>query len=211
MGTLHYIFNYAISSMVIGVVITICGIAAFFLLIKGWYKDRTFNLASAIVGVILFVLLCFQNILLCGAVHIKRMSTEFITSMTEYVQPWVQAGNDYMEASDVDDILFDELAEKYPIISCYLGGSEFTGFKASEIPQATVDELNSYFNWYIFRRVCWELLFVVVGAVIVIKTMERHYSRRRSDALANHTGRGAHFTHDTSRTSRSIRRDTRHS
>lgn len=206
MGTLHYIFSYAISSMVIGVVITICGIVAFFLLIKGWYKDRTFNLYSVIVGVILFVLLCFQNILLCGAVHIKRMSNDFITAMTEYVQPWVEAGNDYMNAADVDELLFDDLAEKYPIIACYVGGSEFTGFRASDIPEATIDTLNTYCNWYIFRRVCWEVVFIVIGAVIVIKTMERQYSRRRTQMVSGRSDRGSHYTHDTSRTSRTGRR-----
>lgn len=206
MGTLQYIFNYAISSMVIGVVIAICGIVAFFLLIKGWYKDRTFNNYSVIVGVVLFGLLCFQNILLCGAVHIKRMSNDFITAMTEYVQPWVEAGDDYMEAADVDKILFNDLAERYPIIACYVGGSEFTGFRASDIPKAAIDTLNSYCNWYIFRRVCWEMAFIVAGAVIVIKTMERQYSRTRARGLTGSDDRNRHYTHDASRTSRVGRR-----
>ncbi len=196
--------------MVLGVVITICGIVIFFLLIKGWYKDRTFNLYSIIVGVVLFLLLCFQNILLCGAVHIKRMSNDFIEAMTEYVQPWVERGNDYMEPSEVDDLLFDDLAEEYPIIACYVGGSEFSGIRASDIPQVTIDTLNSYCNWYIFRRICWEAAFIVVGAVIVIKTMERQYTSRRTQALSGRTGRGADLTRDTSRASRVGRRVRHH-
>ena len=178
MTTLEYIFHYAITSMFIGVILTILGIACFFLLIKGWYKDRTFNVASIIVGIVLFFLLWFQNILLCGTIHIKRMSAELEEKMTEYVRPYVQAGNDYMNRNDVDDLLFKGLANDSPILFCYVGNSDFRGFRASEIPSVTIDTLNDYCNWYIARRLGWSLLFVIIGAIIVIKTMAKNYTKK---------------------------------
>ena len=178
MTTLEYIFHYAIASMFIGVILTILGIACFFLLIKGWYKDRTFNLASIIVGIVLFFLLCTQNILLCGTIHIKRMSGMLEQRMTEYVQPYVQAGDNYMDPIEVDDLLFEGLANDYPIIYCYVGYSDFQGFRASEIPYVTIDTLNEYCNWYIAKRIGWSLLFVIMAAVIVVKTMAKSYTRR---------------------------------
>ena len=178
MTRIEYIFHYASTSMFIGVILTILGIACFFLLIKGWYKDRTFNLVSIIVGVILFALLCFQNILLCGTVHIKRLSNELEERMTEYVQPYVQAGDEYMDHEVVDELLLNELANNYPIIYCYVGGSDFRGFRASEIPLVTIDTLNEFCNWFIVRRLGWSLLFVIIGAVIVIKTMAKTYAKK---------------------------------
>ena len=178
MTTLEYIFHYAITSMFIGVILTILGVACFFLLIKGWYKDRTFNVMSIIVGVVLFFLLCFQNILLCGTIHIKRMSDMLEERMTEYVQPFVKAGDDYMNRNDVDDLLFKGLANDYPIISCYVGRSDFRGYKASDIPKITIETLNEYCNWYILRRVAWSLFFVIVGAIMVIMSMGKTYTKK---------------------------------
>lgn len=186
MDKLEYIFHYAISSMFIGVILTILGIASFFLLIKGWYKDRTFNGTSIIVGVILFFALCFHNILLCGTIHIKRMSDILEHQMTEYVQPFVNAGNDYMQRNDVDDLLFKGLANDYPIIFCYVGVSDFRGFRASEIPAVTIDTLNDYCNWYIARRIGWSLLFVILSAIIVTKTMERSYTKKALSRQYSH-------------------------
>ena len=187
MATLEYIFHYAIASMFIGVILTILGVACFFLLIKGWYKDRTFNAISILVGVVLFSLLCFQNILLCGTIHIKRMSNELEERMTEYVQPYVEAGNEYMNRYEVDDLIFKGLANDYPIISCYVGESEFTGYRASEIPAATIETLNDFCNWYIARRIGWSMLFVFVGAIIVIKTMAKTHSHKPLNRQYSHT------------------------
>ena len=186
MTTLEYIFHYAITSMFIGVILTILGIACFFLLIKGWYKDRTFNVASVIIGVVLFFLLCFQNILLSGTIHIKRMSGELEGKMTEYVRPYVQSGNDYMNRNDVDDLLFKGLANDYPILFCYVGNSDFRGFRASEIPAVTIDTLNDYCNWYIARRLGWSLLFVIIGAIIVIKTMAKTSTKKPLNRQYSH-------------------------
>lgn len=96
MDKLEYIFQYALSSMFFGVMLTVAGVLCFYLLIKGWYKDRTFNGASILLGVCLFCFLCVQNILLCGTIHIKRMSNTLEDRMTEYVLPYVNEDNDYM-------------------------------------------------------------------------------------------------------------------
>lgn len=178
MDKLEYIFHYAISSMFIGVVLTILGVLGFFLLIKGWYKDRTFNGASIAVGVVLFCLLCIQNILLCGTIHIIKMSDTLENRMIEYVQPYVKAGDDYMERNIVDDLLFKGLANDYPIIFCYVSVSDFRGYRASEIPQITIKTLNEYCCWYIARRIGWSLLYIIICTIVVIKTMEKNYTKK---------------------------------
>lgn len=171
MDTLIYIFKYAIGSMLIGVILTALELALFFFIIRGWYRKRTFNAMSFVIGAILFVLLCFQNILLCGTIHIKGMGNKFETVLETCVEPYLAEGDPMINPAQVDDIIFKDVAEQYPIIQCYVGSSYFRGYRASELPHVIVDTLNDYCNNYILRRIGWSLLFVIVGAVIVIKTM----------------------------------------
>lgn len=185
MDVLISIFKYAIGSMFIGVVLTIFEIALFFLLIRGWYKKRTFNVMSVVVGALLFILLCFQNILLCGTIHIKGMSNDFETALEDCVQPWVDKGNPVINPAQVDDLIFRDVAQQYPIIQCYVGGSYFRGYHASELPHAIVDTLNEWSNKYILRRLVWSLLFVIVGAIIVIRTMAVTINQRKT--IPRHT------------------------
>lgn len=98
--------------------------------------------------------------------------------MTEFVQPYVKTGDDYMQHNDVDNLLFKGLANDYPIILCYVGMSDFRGYRASEIPQVTIETLNKYCYCYIARRIGWSMLFVIISAIIVIKTMERNYTKK---------------------------------
>ena len=73
------------------------------------------------------------------------------------------------QASDVIDAIIDE----FPILQYYIGGGEFSGFTAKELPHAMADELRSFMRWYIFRRILWCLGFVIVGAICVIKSLSR--------------------------------------
>ena len=87
--------------------------------------------------------------------------------------------------AQVDDIIFKDVAEQYPIIQCYVGSSYFRGYRASELPHVIVDTLNDYCNNYILRRIGWSLLFVILGAVIVIKTMA--VTTNQSRPMRHHT------------------------
>lgn len=83
------------------------------------------------------------------------------------------------QASDVIDKIIDE----YPILHYYIGGGDFSGFTAKELPHAIAQELRSFMWWYIFRRILWCLGFVIVGAICVIKTMSKSYSRQRTQRI----------------------------
>ena len=186
MGALVNILTYSMGSLLLGVFLTILGIVLMFVLIRSWWRDSTFTPMSFVVGGILFFFLAFQAVLLCGAVTIKSYCDD------------VEMAIDGMVANVSDDILFstedsqqilDRISEEWPLVGYYVNMADFQGHTSATIGSAMADELRSYMNWFILRRVCWSLAFVVVGAIIVIKTITRRANqlRRSSGRLTDRT------------------------
>lgn len=171
MWALLNLLKYSISSLFWGILIAVLCMALFVFLIKGWYKDAQFSLASYLVGAVLFILLAFQCILIMGSLK--------IISDTDYYEVQFQrvVERDYPPMADIslrqaDDII-KEVIYEYPILQYYIGGGEFQGFQAYNLPHAMASELKSFMRSYIIRRLLWCLGFVVVGSFIVIMTMSR--------------------------------------
>ncbi len=57
MGALMNIFYHSLGSMLVGVVLTIIGIILMYVLIRLWWRNSTFSIASIAVGIILFFFL----------------------------------------------------------------------------------------------------------------------------------------------------------
>jgi len=164
-----------------GVLIAIACMALFVFLIKGWYKDASFSPISYIVGVLLFLLLSFQCILVVGSLKIIDMSDEYEERISMIVDSSYSPSEEVSQsqASDVIEAIISE----YPILQYYISGGEFSGFTANELPHAIAQELRSFMRWYIFRRILWCLGFVIVGAVCVIKSMSRSYAKQRPQRI----------------------------
>ena len=188
------ILRYSFSSMIWGILIAVACIALFVFLIKGWYKDATFSPISYVVGAILFLFLSFQCILIVGSLKIISMTDEYEQRITSIVES-VYSPSDMVsmpQASDVIDTIIDE----FPILEYYIGGGEFSGFTAEQLPHAIADELRTFMRWYIFRRILWCLGFVIVGAICVIKSLSKNYQGIRRQRVQ----------HDRRRVSRRTRR-----
>lgn len=173
MWALYDILNYSFSSVIWGLLIAIACMALFVFLIKGWYKDATFSPVSYIIGAILFIFLSFQCVLIVGSLKIISMTDDYEQRITSIVES-VYSPSDMVsmpQASDVIDTIIDE----FPILEYYIGGGEFSGFTAAQLPHAMADELRSFMRWYIFRRLLWCLGFVIVGAICVIKSLSKNY------------------------------------
>ena len=194
MWALFDIFRYSFASAFWGILIAVACMALFVLLIKGWYKDATFSPISYAVGAILFLFLSFQCILIVGSLKIISMTDEYEQRIS-YIIESAYSPSDMVsmpQASDVIDTIIDE----FPILEYYIGGGEFTGFTAAQLPHAIADELRSFMRWYIFRRILWCLGFVVVGAICVIKSPSKNYQGIRRQRVQ----------HDRRRVSRRTRR-----
>lgn len=178
MGALANILMYSIGSMLLGILFTILGIVLMFVLIRLWWKNSTFTPMSFLVGGILFFFLAFQSILLCGAVTIKS----YCDDVEQAINVMVSQIPDNVELTQEDSqAILDEVSKEWPLVGYYVNMADFRGHTSANIAEAMADELNSFMNRFIWRRVGWSLLFIVIGAVIVIKTISinRSSTRRR--------------------------------
>ncbi len=191
------ILRYSFSSMIWGILIALACMALFVFLIKGWYKDATFSPVSYVVGALLFLLLSFQCVLIVGSLKIIDMSDEYEKRISAIVDN-VYSPSDEVSLAQASDVI-DTIIDEFPILQYYIGGGEFSGYTAKELPHAIAQELRSFMRWYIFRRILWCLGFVIVGAVCVIKSMSRNYVRQRAQ-------RPQRIQHDRKRVSRRLRR-----
>ena len=179
MWALFDILRYSFASAFWGVLIAVACMALFVFLIKGWYKDATFSPVSYIIGAVLFFFLSFQCILVVGSLKIISMTDEYEQRITSIVES-VYSPSDMVsmpQASDVIDTIIDE----FPILEYYIGGGEFSGFTAAQLPHAMADELRSFMRWYIFRRILWCIGFVIVGAICVIKSMSKTKNKKTAN------------------------------
>ena len=188
------ILRYSFSSMIWGILIAVACMALFVFLIKGWYKDATFSPISYVVGAFLFLFLSFQCILIVGSLKIISMTDEYEQRITNIVES-AYSPSDMVSMPQASDVI-DTIIEEFPILEYYIGGGEFSGFTAEQLPHAMADELRSFMRWYIFRRILWCLGFVIVGAICVIKSLSKNYQGIRRQRVQN----------DRRRVSRRIRR-----
>lgn len=183
MWAFYDILRYSFSSVIWGILIAVACMALFIFLIKGWYRDATFTLTSYLVGVILSFLLAIQCVLIVGSIKIIGSTDYYESEITRIVEN-VYDATDEVSQGHAEDII-QVIIDRYPLLHYYIGGGEFSGFTAKELPHAIADELCSFMRWYIFRRILWCLGFVLVGAFFVIKTLSKNYRSIRQTERKN--------------------------
>lgn len=177
---LFEILRYSFGSVIWGLLIAISCMALFVFLIKGWYEDATFSPVSYLVGAVLFLFLSFQCVLIVGSLKIISMTDDYEQQITALVQSYSPEDEvSQAQASEVIDAIIDE----FPILEYYIGGGEFSGYTASQLPAAIAQELRSFMRWYIFRRILWCLGFVAVGAFLVIRSLSKNYTNPRRERI----------------------------
>lgn len=179
MWALYDILNYSFSSVIWGLLIAIACMALFVFLIKGWYKDATFSPVSYIVGTVLFLFLSFQCVLIVGSLKILDTTDVYEQEISNIVNSTYDA-TDEITMGQADDII-QVFIERFPLLQYYIGGGEFSGYTAKELPHAMADTLRSFMRWYIFRRILWCLGFVIVGAICVIKSMSKTKNKKTAN------------------------------
>ena len=168
------IIQYSIGSLVWGVLIAVLCMALFVFIIKGWWKDAMFSIWSYIIGFVLFVLLAFQCTMIVGSLKIIDTTDTYEAYFTEIVDNFYD-GWEQVPTEQADIIIKKAIAE-YPLLEYYIGGGDFSGFNAKQLPGAIAEELCSFMRAYITRRLLWCLGFVLVAGVLGIKTLDKRYA-----------------------------------
>lgn len=188
MRGLFEILEYSIGCLFWGVLITILSYVFFVFLIRGWYRDAAFTLSSYLVGILLFFPICFQCTLTVGALRIIDTTDGFEQRVREITSQCFPSDEEVgiREANEVLQVVIGE----QPLLRHYIGGGEFSGYTAGQLPEVMADTLRTYMRWYIVRRLGWCLAFIVMGAVLAIKTLSKGNVRRRSGVPASRRDAG---------------------
>ena len=176
MGALFNIISHSIGSLFLGIVITVVGTGLMFFIIKSWYKNRAFTPLSIIVGGILFLLLAYHAIIICGAVTIKSYGGQVESLVNHYI---ANASPDTEFTQQDSQQIIEQLGRDLPLVGHYANMADFSGHTPDTLAKAMNDTMQSYMNEYILKHLLWSLFFVLLGAFIVIKTMEGAKSARR--------------------------------
>lgn len=201
-GALYNILSYSIGSLFIGVLLTAVGIILMFVLIRGWWRNCQFSAVSYVAGVVLFFFLSFQSVLICGAITIKSYADDVYRQINTLIESVEQS---HCFSKEESQQVLERITDEYPLVGYYVGGADFTNHTPQTLAGAMVDELHSFMNKFIMRRVLWSLLFITVGAIAVIKTISREYAtarRGRRDSAPHRTARRNETRRATTRTAR---------
>ena len=139
MGALINILSYSLGSIFCGILLTVVCMLLMFLLVKSWWKDAMLTPATYVVGVILFLFLSFQSVLLCGAFTIKSYCDDVEMTIDKMVEDL--PADLVFTRKDSQDIL-DRVSEDYPLMGYYVNLADLRGHKPVDIEKSMTDELN---------------------------------------------------------------------
>lgn len=197
MSILYNVISYSLVNVFLGVLFALAGILLMFFIIRSWFSNRTFTPLNYIVGVLLFFFLSFQVVLLCGAVTVRS----YVNDVEENVCGWINDKSGMLPVDEGKKVLAD-IQEKWPFVESIVGVAD-SGSVTLQSIVAYVSEVRAGIDRFIWRRVGWSILFVVVGTVATVRLMERgrrfcrsSYSRYGSSG-SMHRGRTRYRKYDT--------------
>lgn len=109
----------------------------------------------ALIGAfILFCLLFFQMTSMYCAINYKGVALKFITALN------LQIG-DQINGQELKEIVRNAITEN-PILLFFIDYADLEDFDWSRPIHSLRDVVSREFNWYIFRRILWSLLFIIL-------------------------------------------------
>ena len=177
MAYLWNIIQFSFSSLIWGILIALLCMALFVFIIKGWWKNALFTIWSYLIGAILFIFLVFQCTMIVGSLKIIDTCEEYEVFFRQVVDSAYEGWEEVTK--DDSDIIIKKTIAEYPLLEYYIGGGDFRGFKAKQLPTAMADELRSFMWAYIVRRLLWCLGLVLVAGVLGIKTLDQYNKSQR--------------------------------
>ncbi len=169
-GALFNILTNSVGSLFLGLLITFLGMALMFYIIKSWYKNSEFTPLSFIIGGVLFLILAFHAIIICGAMTIKSYGDDMEALVGGYVENL--SDDTVLSQADTQAIL-DRMRDDLPLVGHYADYANFSGHTPLDIAESMNDEMQHFMNEYIVKHLLWTLFFIIVGAFCIIKTMEK--------------------------------------
>ena len=162
----HFIDAY--SSIWYGILVAVIVVAALFFIIAAMQGgNKRFSPLTYILGVALTAFLSFQFTFMIGAIMFKSDCND-ITSII----------NDFIPNSSLTNGIGEirsnlkQLAKEEPFIKNFIDVDAIDdSLPDGAIGDAILSKVHSYLNWYIFRRIMWSLVAMIIASFLLRFTL----------------------------------------
>lgn len=137
-------------------------------------KHGTVEPVSLILCCILFFLLFYQTTLLYAAIGSKSMAMDFISTLH------LQFGQG-INGAELQERMTSLIREN-PLISFFISYGDLEQFDWSHTITSLKDLVAREYNWFIFRRIIWSLIFTTITFVIVFLLNNGKKDKRKTRA-----------------------------
>ena len=184
------LLRFSFSSLFYGVIATASIMAILFFILKTLSEGIVRSIPFYITGVILFILLTSNLMLLIGARQVQS-TTE---SMELYLRQMTEGYQGIVSTNESQQV-FDSLVEEFPLLGDYLQLADFGGNDISELPTLMSECIREEMSSFIWNRVWWIIGSIVVACVIAVcfenrsVKQPREYTRRHIASETHHRRR----------------------
>ena len=166
--------SYGFAS-VLGGVLTALGISGGLLIYSTQYTKRgAINPIALIICGMLFCILFYQSTLMYGAFSSKNLAMDFISALH------LQFGGEINGAELREQMT--TLIRENPLISFFIDYGDLEDFDWSQPIKSLRGVVAREYNWFIFRRVVWSIVFTGIAFGCILLTSNQKRSRRRNSS-----------------------------
>ena len=194
MFTLFRLLEFSFSSIVWGVILSAVCIFLIHLIISGLWNKAEYTPLTFLSGFVLFIALTFNIALIFGGMKVKSLVDDVQASAETVVNTVVKPRGEMIEAGTEE--VTKRIGDEYPILAPYLESAKVDASSIEKLPETIANSVRSSINSFILRRVLWSLGFLVVCAIVAVKSVNTAGSTRgysRHNRASGHRTSG-HFS-----------------
>lgn len=164
---------------VFGGLITALIISASLLLISIKYSDGNVRPMALVGAVLLICLLFYQMTSMYCAIYYKGVAMKFITALN------LQTGGN-IDGKALEETIRGAITEN-PILFFFIDYADLQDFDWTQPIQSLRNIVSKEFNLYIFHRILWSLLFIVVFGGLMFIPSQRRKRRKRDYSFEDYS------------------------
>ena len=134
-------------------------------------KRGSVNPVALILCGLLFCVLFYQTTLMYGAIGSKGVALDFISALH------LQFGGE-IDGAELREKM-TALIQENPLISFFIDYGDLEDLDWSQPIKSLRNVVAREYNWYIFRRVVWSIVFTAIAFVGILLTSNQKKSRMR--------------------------------
>ena len=190
------LLSYSFDIVAIALVITIVTMILLYCILLAIGKQFVKGIPFYAAGVMLFMMLIYQNILMVGAFQAGSLIDDFYDKAQSVIRT-AQSGIGRVEDCQAS---IDEITSEFPLLVPFIDTANEEVANTQEWVETTTEGLRSSVRWFIFRRFIWAFVFILLSMTIAIlfskkSTNNRSANRSRTDVRREVTHAGRRTSH----------------